>query len=218
MVGPTLTPDELFRRLRRSLAFDPSWPDGRWPVRWDFKPAGFEIAVGAVLTQNTRWENVEPVLARLSTQSLTTPAAILSADESLERAIRSAGFFRQKAGTLRRLAGLWRQTGGVPPRAALLRVRGIGPETADAICLYASERPEFIADAYSRRLAVRLRLLGVEEATYAHVKAYFESGLERDVALLRAFHALIVQHGKRFCRKNPACRDCPLRPECPSAQ
>lgn len=211
-----MTLDRLFRELRENLSFDPSWPGGNWPVRWDFRPRGFEIAVGAILTQNTRWENVAPALQRLDEASLTSPAAILAAGESLEEAVRPAGFFRQKSATLRRLAELWLHAGSrIPKRIELLEVAGVGPETADAICLYAADRPEFIADAYTRRLIVRLGILGSREATYEHVKTYFEDRLEPDVIQYRAFHALIVQHGKRFCRKKPLCAECPLRRECP---
>jgi endonuclease III related protein len=215
----SITLDRLFRTLRENLAFDAGWPDGNWPVRWDFRPVGFEIAVGAILTQNTRWENVEAVLQGLAKASLTNPAAILAAGESLEGAVRPAGFFRRKSVTLRRLAELWQNAGGrVPSRTELLELAGIGPETADAICLYAANRPEFIADAYTRRLMVRLGLLGADEATYERVKAYFQDRLDPDVVRYRALHALIVQHGKRFCRKRPVCEECPLRCECPTSR
>ena len=211
-----ITLERLFRKLGETLPFDPSWPDGNWPVRWEFQPDGFEIAVGAILTQNTRWENVERALRGLAQASLTTPAALLEAGARLEEVIRPAGFFRQKSAALRRLAELWTCIGDrVPERSELVAVIGIGPETADAICLYAADRPEFIADAYTRRLIVRLGLLDPDQATYGNVKTFFQQGLEPDVRRFRAFHALIVQHGKRFCRKRPVCEDCPLRRECP---
>lgn len=213
-----MTLEGLFERLHRNLSFDSGWPDGHWPIRWAFRPDGFEIAVGSVLTQNTRWQNVERALEGLATASLTDPDAILSAGGRLEEVIRPAGFFRRKSATLRGLSGLWRRTGHrIPGRADLMAVPGIGPETADAICLFAAHRPEFIADAYARRLVVRLGLLTAEEATYEAVKALFETQLEADARLFCTFHALIVQHGKRYCRKNPVCRECPLRRNCPSA-
>lgn len=215
--GP-MGPQRLFEELRAALAFDPTWPDGDWPVRWEFRPDSFEIAVGSVLTQNIRWENVERALEGLARASLADPDAILTAGPELERVIRPAGFYRHKSATLRRLARLWRDAGErVPERSELLAVRGIGPETADAICLYAARRPEFIADAYTRRLAARMGFLASDAATYEGVKGFFEGRLERNADLFRRFHALIVQHGKRFCRKRPLCRHCPLRRECPAA-
>ena len=217
MAGPW-TLEGLFDRLRSSLDFDPSWPDGDWPVRWGFVPAGFEIAVGAVLTQNTRWENVERSLERLAEANLTSPEAILEADGRLEEAIRPSGFYRRKTATLRRLAALWVRSGArIPPRGELIDVAGVGPETADAISLYAAGRAEFVADAYARRLVVRLGLERPERVTYSKIKARFERELRRDPALYRAFHALIVQHGKRFCRKRPHCPGCPLSDQCPSS-
>jgi endonuclease-3 related protein len=174
------------------------------------------VAIGAVLTQNTRWENVELSLRQLKDESLVNLTSLVeSSDEELQRAIRSSGFYRQKSATLRHLCRLFLTLNGQPPsRESLLSIRGVGPETADSILLYAFGIPEFVVDNYTRRLLERMALIGAG-TSYGEIKTAFESQLQPDVFRFRAYHALIVQHGKNCCGRRPDCRTCPLRDDCP---
>lgn len=181
-----------------------------WPCK---SPDPFEIVVGAVLTQNTAWTNVERALKRLEAACLMTPAAILSAPEpTLQEAIRPAGFFHQKSAYLRAVsefyqahaAGYARFCGKeelAARRKALLAVKGVGRETADDILLYAFRQPVFIIDAYTRRIAERH--LGLDgQMPYEALQKTFTDALPRDVKLYGEYHALMVQHGKNSCLKS----------------
>ncbi len=163
----------------------------------------FEVAVGAVLTQNTAWPNVEKALAGLAALGALSPEAVLAADEdALRRAIRPAGYYNVKARKLRCLAEfiLARRTshGGVSPdRDALLGVWGVGPETADSIRLYAFHCPEMVVDAYTRRTLGALGLCG-PDISYAELKRICEAAIPATVPDYQEFHALMVEHGKHL--------------------
>jgi len=198
-------------------------PQHWWPGR-----TRFEIIVGAILTQNTSWKNVERAIANLRAAKLLSPAAIHSVPSaSLAKHLRPSGYFRQKTKTLKSfIAFLYENHGGslnrlfAAPTAALLdqllAVRGIGPETADSILLYAGRHLVFVIDAYSRRILERHNLLPAEVQTnsrrsYEQIRSLVEAQLPRDPQLFNEFHALIVQTGKLHCRKsNPLCSTCPL--------
>jgi endonuclease-3 related protein len=200
------------------------------PCRWWPGDSPFEVAVGAVLTQNTAWRNVEKALARLREKDALRPEVLWRMPENvLEDALRPSGFFRLKARRLRNFLEYLRSFAGwdAPPgdlaldclrgetsedlRQALLRVRGIGPETADSILLYALERPSFVVDAYTRRIFSRHGLLA-ENSTYAAVRALFMDALPTDTRLFNEYHALIVRTGNSFCKKSrPLCSLCPLQ-------
>jgi endonuclease III related protein len=182
--------------------------------------------VGAVLTQNTAWTNVERALARLATLIPLTAPAILALDAAeLAEALRPLGYFNVKARRLRSFCEEFIAAGGHDGLAALdtpalrhrlLAIPGVGPETADDILLYVFERPVFVVDAYTRRVFTRLgQLHGRED--YETIRAAFERALGPDIPLYNAYHALIVRHGKEVCRKTPRCPGCCLRPHCPSA-
>ncbi|MCF7985693.1 MAG: endonuclease [Thiohalocapsa sp.] len=184
--------------------------------------------IGAVLTQNTAWTNVERALTRLAERVPLEAQALLSLEHAaLADAIRPAGYFNVKACRLQAFCEGFLAHGGVSGlaaldtrtlRATLLALHGIGPETADDILLYAFERPVFVVDAYTRRLFTRLGLLAGSES-YETVRALFENGLEADVALFNEYHALIVRHGKDVCRgRKPLCGVCCLAERCPAAQ
>ncbi len=201
------------------------------PSRWWPGDSPFEVAVGAVLTQNTAWSNVEKALARLRAAGALSPLALWRMPiEELEEALRPSVFFRQKTKRLRNLLACFACLAGsteppddirleflqslddAPLRAALLAVTGIGPETADAVLLYALGRPSFTADAYTRRIFSRHGLLPAD-ASYETIREYFMSRLPADVALYNEYHALIVRTGKEWCKKNaPLCAECPLGP------
>jgi len=184
-------------------------PQGWWPVAGSYHPGdygvpkneeeAFEIIVGAVLTQNTAWTSVERALENLRRIEALNPCKILALSwDVLKSAIRPAGFFNQKAIYLREIALLFAGLKGrTPSRKELMSVKGVGNETADSILLYAYKRPEFVIDAYTKRIATALGL-AERGAGYMELKDLFESNLPRDVALYQEYHALLVEHAKRF--------------------
>ena len=192
-------------------------PQHWWPAR-----TRFEVVVGAILTQNTAWSNVEHALAALRSLRLLTPARLAGLPlRRLAELIRPSGYFRVKALRLRAfLRYLRRRYHGSlnlmsrapldPLRGELLAVPGIGPETADSILLYALGRPVFVVDAYTRRVLSRHRLLP-HEADYEEARAFFERHLPSDPRLFNEYHALLVAVGKQYCRSHPYCEECPLR-------
>jgi len=196
---------------------------GWWPAR-----TAYEVMAGAVLTQNTSWDNVVKALAGFG-ENLSPEFVENVPLADLADIIRPAGFFNQKSVYLKAMTA-WYKTYGysilkaraqaekqpLPVlRAELLSVRGIGRETADSILLYALDLPSFVVDAYTKRLLTRLGLIPGGGADYESVKALFESGIERDVYLYNNFHALIVINAKLHCRAKPLCGGCPLAGLCP---
>jgi endonuclease-3 related protein len=182
--------------------------------------------VGAVLTQNTSWSNVEKALARLSDRIPLTPEALLAVPApELAELLRPVGYFNVKAARLRAFCAALLAAGGEAALAAedttslrrrLLAMHGIGPETADDMLLYAFGRPVFVIDAYTRRLFARLGVIGGDEG-YERIRALFEQALGADAALFNEYHGLIVRHAKDVCRaRRPACGACVLRGSCPS--
>lgn len=198
------------------------------PQHWWPADSPFEVAVGAVLTQNTAWTNVERAIANLKAAGCLDARTLHDLDPAeLGELIRPAGYFNVKARRLQALcAFLLEEADGRPEaladretselRAALLDIKGVGAETADSILLYALHRPVFVVDAYTRRIFERLGLLG-PGLPYAAIQDAFESALPRDRALFNEYHALIVALGKDYCKPRPRCGGCPLRPSCPSA-
>ena len=182
--------------------------------------------LGAILTQNTAWTNVEKAMTGLSEVCELTPEGVLSVTPAqLQEAIRPSGYFRQKAGRLRGFCRFLLDeygsdlTGMAPVptgqlRDVLLSLHGIGPETADSILLYALDKPVFVVDAYTVRLISRLGLCD-GNAKYDVVQTLFMDNLEPDVQVFNEYHALIVMHGKMRCRtKFPLCEECTLRDHC----
>jgi endonuclease-3 related protein len=203
---------EMYRRL------DAAYGDQRW---WPGETA-FEVAVGAILTQNTAWANVEKAIANLRSANLLEPEKLnrLAASE-IAPLIKPAGYYNVKAGRLRAfleflmgeyggdLAAMSRE-GVSTARAKLLAVRGVGPETADSILLYACGLPTFVVDAYTHRVLYR-HALADDEVTYDELKEAFEGNVEADVALYKQYHALLVRVGRERCRRGePRCAGCPL--------
>ncbi len=177
----------------------------------------FEIAAGAILVQNIQWKRVEAVLA--SHPGLKEPGMVLSMpEEELASLLRPLGSGARKAGALQALArifpDLWSWS-TLQAREALLAVRGIGPETADSILLYALGRPVFVVDAYTRRILARLR--GDRRflrMPYDMLRLWLEAQIPQDVALYQDFHAQFVVHAQSLCRPRPRCRECFLRMGC----
>lgn len=192
-------------------------PQGWWPGH-----SRYEVIVGAILTQNTNWGNVQKAIRRLRRAQALTPATMSALSRRrLEELIRPAGFFAVKArrlhnflaflhtryqGSLRRM---FREEPGAL-RQALLGVSGIGPETADSILLYAGNMPLFVVDAYTKRIFARHRLIS-RAASYDEVQALFMNHLPRNADLYNEYHALLVAVGKTYCRSIPRCDTCPLR-------
>lgn len=219
---PKPRPEPLLRKYYNALwaAYGPQhW----WPGR-----TAFEVIIGAILTQNTSWNNVVPAIAKLRRERLLTPRAFEGVPLGrLARLIRSTGYFRQKARKLQAFVRFLRsQYGGslarmfrTPTailRPQLLAVYGIGPETTDSILLYAGSHAVFVVDAYTRRILERHRLVGPRHS-YEEIRALFESSLAADVSLYNEFHALMVNTGKHYCHaREPRCRECPLESLLPS--
>jgi endonuclease-3 related protein len=202
----------LYDRLHRRYG-----PQCWWPAR-----SRFEVVVGAILTQNAAWRNAARAIARLrAAGALTVPAVLALPPTRLAALLRPSGTFRVKARRLRAFARhVADRHGGrlgrllalpLPAlRAELRGIPGIGPETADAVALYAAGRPIFVVDAYTRRILARHRLVALD-ADYAQVQALLMAHLPHDPALFNEFHALLVRVGKEHCRIRPRCEGCPLR-------
>jgi len=195
------------------------------PQRWWPGDSRFEIMVGAVLTQNTAWTNVEKAIANLKQADALTPETIVAASHRrLAAWLKPSGYFNIKAQRLRAFCQWLIREGGMRRvarwptdrlRSALLAVHGIGPETADDILLYAFQRPVFVIDAYTRRLFSRLGIItGNEE--YERLRQMFEARLDTDPRLFNEYHALIVAHAKDICRPRPNCDRCCLHRLCRS--
>ena len=192
------------------------------PMRWWPARTPFEVIVGAILTQNTSWGNVERAIANLRSAQMLTPSAISAARMArLAALVRPSGYFRQKAKKLKAFVRfLQREYGGslkrmfdTPTevlREKLLSVHGIGPETADSILLYAGEHAVFVVDAYTHRIFGRHGITD-GKPDYENVRALVEAALPRDSRLFNEFHALVVNTAKNWCRKKePRCAECPL--------
>lgn len=184
-----------------------------------------EVVIGAILTQNTNWKNVEQALNNLRQAEALTAEAIRQLPTSeLEMLIRPSGFFRQKSERLKLFCqylkaqhqdrlDTWLEQDFEQVRNELLSLKGIGPETADSIMLYAGQRLTFVVDAYTGRVFSRLGLLDGKEK-YAEIRDMFMVDVEPDVQIYNEYHALIVIHCKDHCRKKPLCGDCPLADIC----
>ncbi len=191
------------------------------PQHWWPGDGPFEMMVGALLTQNTSWTNVEKAISNLKRMNLLTVKGIHEIPgEKLAEVIRPAGYFNIKAARLKNLVNMLmeRYEGNIfrlfdedteVQRTTLLSVKGIGPETADSIILYAANKPVFVIDAYTYRILNRHNMAN-DQATYDEMQELFMSNLETDHKLFNEFHALIVRTGKLYCSKTPKCDDCPL--------
>ena len=203
-----------YERLLRSYGRQGWWPG----------ESRFEVVVGAILTQRTNWRNAERSIALLKEKGLMDPKALARVDlGELEEALKPAGFYRQKAIYLKNMASLIVKdfSGDIDGllhlpsdmlREILLSVKGVGPETADSIILYAADKPECVSDAYTTRILNRLGL--ILERRYDSVKRFLQKALPMKLEVLKEFHALMVRHGKERCKVKPKCVDCPLNDLC----
>ncbi len=208
-----------------------------WPAE-----SRFEMMVGAILTQNTTWKNVEQAMTLLKQNQLLDADRLLSTpDKQLAEYLRPSGYFNVKCKRLKNFCRWYVSSGGytalnhndtVMLREALLNINGVGPESADDILLYAFDRPVFVIDAYTRRIFSRLGLV-MTDSHYEELRTWFETSLLsslrtsrntrsiRSLTLVKYFneyHALIVVHGKDICRPKPLCQRCCLQQQCAHAQ
>jgi len=196
--------------------------DALGPRHWWPGETPFEVIIGAILTQNTNWSNVEKAIKNLKTAGKLSPEGIYELGVTeLAKLIRPSGFFNVKAKRVKAFIN-WlfsRYEGNLSEmfaqdlqalRGELLSVKGIGPETADSILLYAGNMPTFVVDAYTHRIFSRHELIP-EESTYDEMKSFFEENLPEDVQLFNEYHALLVNIGKTFCKTKKVCEPCPLK-------
>ena len=203
---------EIYKRL-----YDFFGPQNWWPAE-----TPFEVCVGAILTQNASWKNVEKAINNLKQKNLLDPFKLYSIPtDELAKLIRSCGFYNLKAKRLKNFLKVLVEEfdgklenifalGLEKAREKLLQIKGLGKETVDSILLYAGNLPIFVVDAYTYRILFRHGLIP-EEVTYDEIQELFMSNLEPDPKLFNEYHALLVKCGKTYCKnKNPLCKTCPL--------
>lgn len=191
------------------------------PQHWWPGDSAFEVAIGAILTQNTNWTNVEKAINNLKAVRLLNPKRLMEIpEEKLVLLIRPAGYYNIKAKRLKAFIEflmndykgsmkMMKRDDTVSLRKKLLSINGIGPETADSILLYALDKPVFVIDAYTKRVLSRHGIMD-HDAPYDEYQRLFHKELDEDVSLFNEFHALFVRVGKDFCRPIPKCSGCPL--------
>ena len=196
-------------------------------LRWWPGETPFEIAVGAILTQNTNWKNVETAIGRLKEADLLNPLKLYGTEDSIVAGlIKSSGYYNIKTKRLKAFLGFLQNeyTGDLDAmfneelwtlREKLLSVKGIGKETADSILLYAGGKPIFVVDAYTRRVLERHDFI-TPDWSYQEIQALFMNTLPCDTPRYNQYHALFVQVGKQFCKTKPLCSGCPLENELPT--
>ena len=172
----------------------------------------YEVILGTILTQNTAWTSAEKALLNLRKINAVNPERLQDlTDNTLKEAIRCAGFLNQKAEYIKEITKFFISLNGdIPSREELLRVKGVGNETADSILLYAYKQPEFVVDAYTRRIFIHNCLIKVDES-YSKIKKFFESNLTPDHVVYNEYHALIVEHAKRYYSKKPYGENDPIK-------
>ena len=226
-----ITPSLLYKRLLPHFGHQDWWPvDSLYHKKHDTDPR-FEIMIGAILTQNTAWSNVEKALTNLKNEKCLTVNAIFETDiEQLKTLIQPSGFFNQKAQRLKALASHLHDHYNSDLskffskdmhdiRQELLSLNGIGPETADSMLSYAGRLPVFVVDAYTKRICKRLPVK-IKNDTYDVIQQYFEKDIHSNFSkddlafIFQEFHALIVELAKTYCKAKPECDNCPLNESC----
>lgn len=202
----------IYRKLYKAYGPRHWWP-GETP---------FEVMVGAILTQNTSWRNVEKAIQKLKNKGVLNAEGIHQLRKSqLAPLIRSSGYYRIKAERLKAFVDFlfenydgninrMRKEGLKTLRAKLLKVNGIGPETADSILLYGLKKPIFVVDAYTKRILSRHGMIS-ESASYGEIQRLFMNHLPHNKRIFNEYHALLVHLGKTLCKKVPRCDICPIK-------
>ncbi|MBI5073202.1 endonuclease [Candidatus Woesearchaeota archaeon] len=217
-------PTQVYNELLRVYSHQ-----GWWPINNEYKKRStlsdtekFEIIVGALLTQNTSWIQVEKALNELRKNNcLSVQGIIETKQETLGQYIKPAGYFNQKSERLKIIAQFLlqhplaelQQMETNRLRALLLSVKGIGPETADSIILYAFSKPSFVIDTYTKRIMSRIGLCR-KDVTYDELQELIVRNIPVDVEMYNEYHALLVEHAKQHCQTKPICADCPLSKDC----
>ncbi|MCJ7571661.1 MAG: endonuclease [Candidatus Thermoplasmatota archaeon] len=226
----TMQPTYIYKILYKKYGKQNWWPvDKRYHKKND-SDYRFEIIVGAILTQNTAWSNVEKAIINLKKNNMLNIETIIDANlDSLKEIIKPSGFFNQKAKRLQTISNYLKNNYNSNLdkffnreikliRNELLSLNGIGPETADSILLYAGNKPVFVVDAYTKRLCERIPFK--TKLTYDYIQNFFEKDLKKNfepeelVDTYNEFHALIVKHAKDYCKKKPNCNNCLLNKKC----
>jgi endonuclease-3 related protein len=200
---------ELYHTLLDHFGYQNWWPvDLEYHKKHHLDPKD-EVIIGAILTQNTSWKNVEKALSNLKNNNALSLKAIKHMDIGLlKELIRPSGFFNRKAEILKQISTMDKK----PSRDELLSIKGIGKETADSILLYAYHEPFFVIDAYTKRIV--FRLFGYEFNEYDEYASFISSHIEKNVDIYKEFHALIVAFAKNYCKKTPDCNRCILKDRC----
>ncbi|MCU0820979.1 MAG: endonuclease III domain-containing protein [Spirochaetes bacterium] len=211
-MNPSL--NKIYRALLKTYGPQYWWP-GDTP---------FEISIGAILTQNVSWKNVETAIGNLKAEKLITPKTLYGApDKKIAPLIRPTGYYNQKTKKIKNFLGWFKRYNfsfarleKIEPavlRQELLSINGIGPETADSILLYAISKKIFVVDAYTKRIFGRIGFFS-EKSTYHEIQDFFHGHFRGDVSDYNEFHALIVKHGKDVCRTKPLCGECCIKEVC----
>ncbi len=213
---------QVYETLLEKYGFQGWWPildtksnssiyDKNFSKRERTSDEKFEICVGAVLAQNTNWQNAEKALYNLKIKNILSPERLVSVNiKSLAGMIRPSGYYNQKAKKIKEIIKFLESRKEVN-RENLLSIWGVGPETADSILLYAYNKPIFVIDAYTKRIMNRL---GFKESTYDGLQMLFMQNLPKNVQIYNEYHALLVRLGKEFCKKKPHCKECPVFKNC----
>lgn len=209
----------LYARLKEAYGPQEWWPAG----------SELEMIVGAILVQNTAWGSARKAIDNLRAAGKLDPQALLDAPEAeLAELVRPSGYFNSKARKLKAFARMLADAadGDLAAllqrpleelRPLLLATYGFGPETTDAVCLYAARQPTFVVDSYTRRILTRVDLID-DRISYEQLRSSLLAALPREVPLYAEFHALLVTHAKRTCKKRPTCAACPIIDLCPTGQ
>ncbi|MCL4373961.1 MAG: endonuclease [Candidatus Marsarchaeota archaeon] len=207
-------PIEIYRLLLKRFGFLNWWPG----------ETSFEVLVGAILTQQTSWKNVEKAIASLKKEQCLSLECLASINiKSLEKLIRPSGYYKQKARRLKDIcSSIKDEYGSIDKlfsldaqalRKKLLSYKGIGNETADSIVLYAANKPIFVIDAYTKRIMRRINKMPID-ISYDSLQEYFEKNVKRDLELYKDMHAQFVELGKSYCKTIPLCDNCPANNIC----
>lgn len=215
---------KIYKELQKAYG-----PQNWWPTTSNNKE--FEIILGAILTQNTAWKNVEKAIRNLKDNDLIDFDNIKKIKtDKLAQLIKSSGYYNQKAKKIKNFVRFIEDdyNGSVNNfindinhnnisliREKLLKIKGIGNETADSILLYAAGKPEFVVDAYTKRIFLRLGIVN-DKDNYDEIKEVFTKNIPKNTRIYNEYHALIVKHGKHVCKKKPNCKECCIRDFCKS--
>ncbi len=200
----------IYEKLLYAFGYQNWWPVHQGVDRF------LEVSVGAILTQNTNWSNVEKAIENLIKENLLEWEALAHIEtEKLEKLIRPAGFYRQKAGYIKNFVNAVKNKPREDiTRDFLLSLTGIGEETADSILLYGLDRPYFVVDAYTKRLFYRAGIINSSKIKYPQLQKLITDNIPQDLEIYKEYHALIVELGKNYCKKKPVCENCPIKNIC----